>query len=829
MKKKQLFDYINIMEEAIEALAEGASKEDFLAVLVECQQCAIDIGNDIEQRGESSRNIVVQLEVFFEALFTLSEHVDEENIVESSLKYLLKLLNDIRYGIKYELVPDAKVMVFLPFKVSMWDSMESIWLAARDNPDVEPHVIPIPYYDRESSGKLVKMNYEGDNYPDYVPVESWQACSMEMLKPDIIFIHNAYDQYNYVTCVHPSFFTEELKKHTNRLVYVPYFYTNKLYSESHLQLPGYIHCDDIIVQNEMVRKQFAKTVFEDKVVSLGSPKLDCILNYKAELRYPKELESYIGNKKIVLLNTSISTFLKDSDFAIEKTLSVIRTLSRYNELLVVWRPHPLLEATMQSMRPEQYHNFIECNKMVSEIDNCIIDTKMNLDELIAISDAYIGEEESSIVVLFASLGKPIFILDSARVFENEFNEFIFDFVREGNDIYFGLGDFSAIARANANTGVIEEIFPIDSDQYFDFRYYTGVSKQDNKLYFVPFNQNKIAVFDLVTQKMGSTEVKHSSYPNYNNVLSDGKSLWFIPTTNDSLLKVDVEHNTTNYYSKPTKVLKKSAIENGYYSMFGSCKAGTNIYISSPTSNVVSIFDTISEKTSTKVIGSENSGFWHMVYDGIDIWLIPYKGRSLVRWNLDTDSIVELKNYPEGFSDLENEMGYFIQLVDCEEYILVFPKCANMIIKIDKKTEKISEWKIDLGFTEGQRKSSNYNWGSNYYFVKRINDKLYTMTAYDNALLEISLIDKKVNRLYISIPEELRKRYYSEVFKIKKTDELQDYYLRENGARTLSLFGKMLIDNEIGVNKEEQTILLKTMVNSDGTAGKKIMDYVVKEF
>jgi hypothetical protein len=48
--------------------------------------------------------------------------------------------------------------------------------------------------------------------------------------------------------------------------------------------------------------------------------------------------------------------------------------------------------------------------------------------------------------------------------------------------------------------------------------------------------------------------------------------------------------------------------------------------------------------------------------------------------------------------------------------------------------------FELPFKEGERKSSNYTWPSNYYFSKALqDDTVIAMSAYDNSLL---LIDTK---------------------------------------------------------------------------------------
>ena len=59
---------------------------------------------------------------------------------------------------------DRLCFVFLPYKVSMWDSMETVWKAADKDPDCDAYVVPIPYFDKDQDGNLTVEHYEGDQY-----------------------------------------------------------------------------------------------------------------------------------------------------------------------------------------------------------------------------------------------------------------------------------------------------------------------------------------------------------------------------------------------------------------------------------------------------------------------------------------------------------------------------------------------------------------------------------------------------------------------------------------------------------------------------------------
>lgn len=89
---------------------------------------------------------------------------------------------------------------------------------------------------------------------------------------------------------------------------------------------------------------------------------------------------------------------------IRHNLQIFRENS--GDVTLLWRPHPLMEATLASMRPylmEQYNDIVRDYKAAGW---GIYDDSPDLDRAIAISDAYYGDP-SSVVQLYQQTGKPI--------------------------------------------------------------------------------------------------------------------------------------------------------------------------------------------------------------------------------------------------------------------------------------------------------------------------------------------------------------------------------------------------------------------------------------
>ena len=182
-----------------------------------------------------------------------------------------------------------KEVVFLPYKASMWDSLESVWKTAVADPECDAYVVPIPYYDKNPDGSFKQMHYEGDQYPAEVPVLWYEDYDLAARRPDVIFIHNPYDECNYVTSVEPAYYSKNLRNYTDKLVYIPYFVLGEIDPEDEeavedmahfCTLPGVINADKVIVQSENMRQAYikvmtnfagahTKAVWEEKILGTG--------------------------------------------------------------------------------------------------------------------------------------------------------------------------------------------------------------------------------------------------------------------------------------------------------------------------------------------------------------------------------------------------------------------------------------------------------------------------------------------------------------------------------------------------------------------------------
>lgn len=440
-QKKKAEDFAALLETAHDEIRKAVEKNDIataLALLEDCQNGAVALGSMIEEiEGEGFVTIPI-LEEYCDQVYQIydsfakGECVSANKIYKVLRKFSAQILNSVKHDIR-----ETREAVFLPYKASMWDSLESVWQAADNDPDCEAYVIPIPYYDRKPDGSFGELHYELEQYPEYVPVMKYEDYDFEKRKPDMIFIHNPYDDCNYVTSVHPFFYSKNLKRFTSQLIYIPYFILGEINPdnpdavksmEHFCTVPGVIHADKVIVQSENVRKAyikvltdamkgqgFGKKYWEEKILGIGSPKMDKVLSTRKEdLQIPEEWLKIIekpdgSRKKIILYNTSVGALLYHHEKMLVKIRDVLHVFRDVqDDVALLWRPHPLMKATIESMRPMLWSEYQSIVEQYRAEGYGIYDDSPDIDRAVALCDAYYGDP-SSVVEMCRKVEKPIMI------------------------------------------------------------------------------------------------------------------------------------------------------------------------------------------------------------------------------------------------------------------------------------------------------------------------------------------------------------------------------------------------------------------------------------
>lgn len=445
IQKQEVLKFIDSLYQAHEEIKEALDKGSAVLaqnMVAECQEYAITLGSTIEKLEANQCVTVSYIEEYCELLYRIhgelgSAGYNAGKICKSLKKQLIKIENSVRNDITVR-----KEVAFFPYKASMWDSLESVYLAAKEDPDCDAYCVPIPYYELNPDHSMGQMHYEGGEYPKNIEITDWRSYNFEERRPDVIYIHNPYDDWNLVTSVHPRYYAKNLKQYTEKLVYIPYFILGEIEPDNQDAIegmkhfcfaPGIIYADKVVVQSENMRriyineyskaakehgltgKHLDRKYLEEKFLGIGSPKMDKVLGtIEKDIEMPQEWLKIIcrpdgSQKKIIFYNTGIAALLQHNEKWVEKIEDTLKIFEEnQDEVVLLWRPHPLIESTMKSMRPNILEKYLEIKKQYLSQGWGIYDDTADLDRAIAISDAYYGDG-SSVVQLYEQTGKPVML------------------------------------------------------------------------------------------------------------------------------------------------------------------------------------------------------------------------------------------------------------------------------------------------------------------------------------------------------------------------------------------------------------------------------------
>lgn len=323
-----------------------------------------------------------------------------------------------------ELISESVIykVVFMPYKASMWDSLESIWMAADKDERCEALVVPITYYELDSNQNPVKKVNERDRFPEYVNTINDEEYDLENDLPDIIYIHNPYDNTNLVTRVDSRYYSWNLKKYCGKLVYVPYYKwvdgVSSTLFKSAMYYADYTvqSSDDAVKRCIEASPEYAnilgletivvRKAMEKKLINLGSPEVDKVLSLsKDNVLMPDDWKGKVIKSRVnVVYNTTLDEIFQSRTFdKVKETLAFFKENSE--KAFVIWRPHPLMKQTLTSMLPNLTDEYDEIMNEFISGDYGVLDDNPSMHYAMFWSDMYYGYKTSSMTELYKYTGK----------------------------------------------------------------------------------------------------------------------------------------------------------------------------------------------------------------------------------------------------------------------------------------------------------------------------------------------------------------------------------------------------------------------------------------
>lgn len=399
----------------------------------DAQNLAIDFGTMIERLYGEGHRTVGYLEDYCEQLYLYSQG-------EACEEVLLKTIDELAQSVQRDLL-DVGEAVFVVSHAGQWRYLGHEFERVREA-GKRIYVVVAPYYHKRFNGTLYDEQNEltafrenteisGEN----VHVVFYDEYDMALHHPECVYIQIPFDEWNHGESVHPSYYTENIVKNCDSMIYIPPFaldeFSKENYHEYHnmseyVTVPGVVRADTVIVQSETMRELYidkltqwagenTRKLWSGKILGTGTQTSDCenvddrrrkAMKLAPDSWKERMLRKDGSRKKIVLYHTESSLFTENGERAFEKIRYALDVFAQNkNDVFVIWNIH---EDTVQliNKRYAKYSTELDSlRKFADDIGACDISDGRLAQ---ALADAFYGDG-SYLSRLCQIDGKPVMV------------------------------------------------------------------------------------------------------------------------------------------------------------------------------------------------------------------------------------------------------------------------------------------------------------------------------------------------------------------------------------------------------------------------------------
>ena len=358
-----------------------------IQLLGDCQSSAISLGTMLEERLDGCENTVRILEEYCELLYKFSASWTggcEENLDEK----IISVKDDL---IELDRIQKKEVL-FLPCKAEWWESMAPIYKAFLDQPNANVYVMPVSYLDGDKlTGKNGGEHNDAEFFPNDMRIVTVDDYDIAKHHPDVIVIQYPYDG-NCMTMDVPGFFySNNLVKHTEKLIYVPCFDMDGPKGEDDkanaairvmIEQPAVLYADKVILSSQSLKDLYVKVLtemvgeedyWESKLTVLEPVAITEQKSLTAPIWPPEKWKEKILSKKAMVIRVNAAFLMENEHKGVEKLKSAMEIITEASDSLICVYSPDWDVAEIQSIKPELWDEYIEFIDSIKKIDMVIYD------------------------------------------------------------------------------------------------------------------------------------------------------------------------------------------------------------------------------------------------------------------------------------------------------------------------------------------------------------------------------------------------------------------------------------------------------------------------
>ena len=393
------------------------------------------------------------------------------------------------------------------------------------------------------------------------------------------------------------------------------------------------------------------------------------------------------------------------------------------------------------------------------------------------------------------------------------------------DVWFTAFYYNALFKLDKESSKVEYMGSFPNENPYGIRLYSYVVKQCGKLYFVPLNAKEIAVYDLNTgqfekidfdknrSKNGIDIVENNPGFKFSMAVVYSRYIFFIGMCYPAIVRYDTETRNIDYFTDWVNPLKQRGCSGELY-FIGGALDGNKLYLAACETNAVVAFDMNTFKSSVYEIGSKDSKYRGICFDGKHCWLTPRFGVPIVIWDPLTNDYKEYGGVPVD-SLLEND--YYICFY-LSGYVCMFRTDGNLVLMINVMEEHIE-------------RMDKFHRLDSWCFPTAKESALYAINL-DNCLLKYDIRTKQLHEWPIRLTEETLCEVNARLFDIDieacRTAHNSIFSEGRTVLWNLHEFLRYIThgpDRMTAIRSSKELPPKNDLVNTAETAGQKIYSYL----
>lgn len=608
-------------------------------------------------------------------------------------------------------------VLFIVYRAEWWGCLDSLCRAECGDEDTLCYVMAVPRYERDEGTlevNFARKRTAPQGWVERLPREAVVVdCESFDLNQgfDRIYIHNPYDNGCYLDSVEETYYSYNLKKYTEKLIYVPHLLYLGGIPEEYAHCPAYANVDAIYLPDGRA-KYSLEVQYDEKVevVPSGIPEyLDRLAEERGGCREGKKKllyclsfhNLYYGTERQIQKMWMLFTYFKehrdvqlifrpDRDIKMQYGRLQENVRAEYEKLLTYFHKHKI---GILDGSPDSYRAAVEADGIISmghpmntffsvlgkyvlQLDWEQREVPSEEDRRIPILWAVEAEEcEGGIEIWFVPQGTRLIcrmVIPERGDKREKDGKVIMERV-SANDRRKGSTACRerAAAVGSKEDGSVEIVAEVPDDVLGGLNYISLI-KKGNSLYLSPYSSEGIWKYDLTTGDFREQYLPGDIANRFTATVPYQGALYLIPRFYPGIVRYDMATEELRiidgWVEEAERHVPEDCSKEPYF-IWAVRQEGNMLYMASSKCDVWMEFDMDTDSWEVRHMNLPGKRFVGMVKDGDLVWLFPYCGEEVILWNRESGESRVIHRTVKR----ETKNSPYVNGIDLRDRIVAFPQ------------------------------------------------------------------------------------------------------------------------------------------------------------